>query len=56
MIAPILAAAIDLSHPAHYIHWHFIQISAPNLVVIGLMIAVFALAVLAPFPKRGVDS
>ncbi len=48
----ILAAAFDLSHPAHYVHWHFIQISEPNLILIGLMIVVFALAVLVPFPHR----
>jgi len=36
---------------AHYFHWGFIQISAANLVVILLMILVFALAVLVPFPS-----
>jgi hypothetical protein len=36
--------------PAHYFQWQFIQISVPNLIVIGLMIAVFALALLFPFP------
>ena len=35
---------------AHYLHWGFILISVANLIVIILMIAVFALAVLAPFP------
>ncbi len=35
---------------AHYLHAGFILISVANLVVIILMIAVFALAVLAPFP------
>jgi hypothetical protein len=35
-----------------YVHWWFIQISVPNLIVIGLMIAVFILALALPFPRR----
>ncbi|HTX09218.1 MAG TPA: hypothetical protein VME22_11440 [Solirubrobacteraceae bacterium] len=46
----MLAAIFDLNHPAHVIHWHFLQLSAANLVVIILMLVVFAAAVLAPFP------
>jgi hypothetical protein len=48
----VLAALFDLSHPAHYVHWHFFQMSVTNVVVILLMIAVFAAAILLPFPKR----
>jgi hypothetical protein len=36
--------------PAPYFHWGFIQISLPNLVVIGVMLLLFALALLLPFP------
>jgi hypothetical protein len=44
--------AIDLNGPGHYVHLVGpIQISLGNLVVILLMIVVFALAVLLPFPK-----
>jgi hypothetical protein len=49
---PVLAALFDLSHPAHYLHWHFFQMSVANVVVILLMIAVFIVAILVPFPKR----
>jgi hypothetical protein len=35
-----------------YLHWGVIQISLANLIVIALMILVFAIAVLAPFPGR----
>ena len=43
---------LDLNGPGHYVHLVGpIQISVGNLVVILLMIAVFALAVLLPFPK-----
>jgi hypothetical protein len=36
--------------PASYFHWGFILISLPNLVVIGAMIVLFAIALVAPFP------
>jgi hypothetical protein len=50
--SPVLAALFDLSHPAHYLHWHFFQMSVANVVVILLMIAVFVAAILIPFPRR----
>jgi len=34
----------------HYVHWGVIQISAANLVIILVMIAVFVLALVVPFP------
>ncbi|HYM14761.1 MAG TPA: hypothetical protein VEZ14_04325 [Dehalococcoidia bacterium] len=39
--------------PAPYVHWYFILISLPNLVLIIVMLALFALALLAPFPGHG---
>ena len=42
-----------MNEPAHYFHWGFILISAANLIVILLMILVFVLALLVPFPHRG---
>jgi hypothetical protein len=53
---PVFAALFDLSHPAHYVHWHFFQMSVPNVIVILLMIAVFAVAIALPFPKRKRES
>lgn len=35
-----------------YIHWWFIQISVPNLIVIVVMLIVFALALVLPYPRR----
>lgn len=46
----VVGAVFDLNQPAHVVHWHFIQLSVSNIVVIGVMLAVFALAILAPFP------
>ena len=36
--------------PAQYFDLSFIHISYPNLIVIGLMILLFAVALVAPFP------
>jgi hypothetical protein len=36
--------------PAPYFQWGFIQISLPNLVVIGVMLLLFVLALVLPFP------
>ena len=47
----LAAAPVNLNHPGHYVHWGVIQISVANLVVIGVMLAVFAAAMLLPFPK-----
>lgn len=33
-----------------YIQWGILQISVPNLIVIGLMVLVFALALVIPYP------
>jgi len=52
----MLGAVINLNHPAHYVHAGFFQMSVPNLVAIIVMLAVFALAILLPFPghrRRG---
>jgi hypothetical protein len=36
--------------PTTYVHWGFILISVPNLLVIGGMVVLFAIALFAPFP------
>ena len=55
---PPMAAVFNLNHPAHLVHWHFFQMTVSNVVVIVVMVAVFALAILAPFPhqRAGGDS
>jgi hypothetical protein len=52
----VMAAVFNLNHPAHVVHWHFIQLSVSNVVVIGVMLVVFAVAIALPFPgaaRRG---
>ncbi len=39
-----------MDQPAGYLHWGFILISWPNLILIGLMVVLFALALILPFP------
>jgi hypothetical protein len=46
----VLAAVFNLNHPAHTVDWHFIHLSVANVIVIGLMIVIFFLAILLPFP------
>jgi hypothetical protein len=46
----VLAAIFNLNHPAHTVDWHFIHLSLANVIVIGLMLIVFVLAILLPFP------
>jgi hypothetical protein len=47
------AAILNLNHPAHTVHWHFFTMSVSNVVVIVAMLVVFAVAILAPFPRHG---
>jgi hypothetical protein len=52
IVAALLGALINLNGNGRYIHWGLIQLSLANLVIILLMIAVFVLAILLPFPRR----
>jgi hypothetical protein len=45
-----MAAIFNLNHHASYVHWHFFQMSVSNVLVIAVMLIVFAVAILAPFP------
>jgi len=45
----MLGALVNLSHPGHYLHWGFVQMSVANFVVIVLMVVVFAAALVIPF-------
>ncbi|MGA3184757.1 MAG: hypothetical protein ABSE52_09195 [Candidatus Dormibacteria bacterium] len=41
-----------MNSPAPYLHWGFILISLPNLVLIGVMVLLFVAALVAPFPHN----
>jgi hypothetical protein len=44
--------AVGLNGTGYYIHWGFVQLSLANLAVIALMVIVFILALVVPFPGR----
>ena len=46
----VMGAIFNLNRPAHTVDWEFIHLSVANVVVIGLMLIVFCLAILLPFP------
>jgi hypothetical protein len=50
MTVSLIDAVIDLNGSPRYVHQGWFLISDANLVVVGLMIAVFALAIWLPFP------
>lgn len=47
---PALPLASILGGKPHYVHFGWFQISVANLVVIVLMVIVFVLAIVLPFP------
>jgi hypothetical protein len=44
--------ALDLNAPGNYLTWSIFTISEANLVLIAVMVAIFGIALLAPFPGR----
>jgi hypothetical protein len=42
-----------MDQPASYFDWGFVHISVPNLIVIGVMVLLFVVALVAPFPGHG---
>ncbi|HEV7187420.1 MAG TPA: hypothetical protein VGN28_05950 [Blastococcus sp.] len=52
------ATTVLASDAGTYVHWGVIQISLTNLIIIGLMVVLFVLAILLPFPgnERARDS
>ncbi len=52
IVAALLGALVNLNGNGRYIHWGFFQISVAKFVIILLMIAVFIVAILLPFPRR----
>jgi hypothetical protein len=46
-----LAAVVNLNKPPYYVRWGVVQLSLANVVVIALMVAVFVVALIVPFPK-----
>jgi hypothetical protein len=52
LLSLLVGSLVNLNGNGRYIHWGFIQLSVANFVVIVLMVVVFILAILLPFPKH----
>jgi len=50
------ALSIAAETPGKYIHWGVIQISVANLTIILVMIVLFILALVVPFPTHDEQS
>src|SRR6202044_1642358 len=43
--------ASNLNQPGSYLHWSIFTVSVANLVLIAVMVVIFGVALLLPFPK-----
>jgi hypothetical protein len=50
-MSPVFLLAANLNSPGHFVHIGPVQIALANLIVIVLMIVVFVLAIVLPFPR-----
>jgi hypothetical protein len=46
----VINAGGPLSRHTYFLHWGVIQISLTNFIIIVLMLVIFALALILPFP------
>jgi hypothetical protein len=44
--------AVSLNGPAKYLNWGFLSISVPNLIMVALIVVLFVLALVLPFPTH----
>jgi hypothetical protein len=51
----VIGAGGPLSGHAYFLHWGVVQISLTNFVIIVLMLVIFVLALILPFPHGGDD-
>jgi len=51
MPADSLVTAIDLNSPGRYLHWSIFTVSLANLILIVVMVVIFGVALLLPFPR-----
>jgi hypothetical protein len=48
----LFSAVLNLDPPGRYLHWSIFTVSVANLVLIAVMVVIFGLALLLPFPGR----
>jgi hypothetical protein len=47
----VAGAPINLNHPGSYVSWSIVDVSVANLVLIAVMVVIFGVALLLPFPR-----
>ena len=52
LLAAHAPLAVDLNAPGGYLNWSIFTISEANLVLVAVMVVIFGIALLAPFPGR----
>ena len=50
-LSTMAAGPINLDHPGTYLHWLIFTVSVANLCLIAVMVVIFGVALLLPFPK-----
>ena len=56
LVAHRAPLAIDLNQPGSFVHWSIFNVSVANLVLIAVMVVIFGVALLLPFPRgHGVE-
>jgi hypothetical protein len=50
-LVPSIVGAVNLNGPGGYVHWSIFIISVANLVLIAVMVVIFAVALILPFPR-----
>src|SRR5439155_15834946 len=45
------SGVINLDQPGTYLHWSIFTVSVANLVLIAVMVIIFGVALVLPFPK-----
>jgi hypothetical protein len=53
--AQVFRDGVNLNPPGTYVHWSIFQVSVANLVLIAVMVVIFGLALVVPFPNRHAD-
>jgi hypothetical protein len=48
-----MAAIFNLNHPAHVVSFWIVHLTLANVIVLIVMLVVFALALVIPFPRHG---
>jgi cytochrome b/b6/petB-like protein len=48
---PFPALAINMNQPTSFVHWSIFDVTVANLVLIAVMVVIFGVALLLPFPQ-----